>query len=299
MPPLRSACAALAALAVAGCASSATTHAAPSRSHVVVVMMENKERGSVIGSRSAPFVNRLARRYAAPQNYFGVAHPSLPNYLALLGGSTFGVHSDCTDCNQDATNLVDQLEHAGVSWKGYMEGMPRACFAGASSGRYAKKHNPFAYFDSITGDPARCAKVVPGSRLKTDLKRGRLPAFAFIVPDLCNDTHDCSVRHGDRYLSGLVPLLLRALGPNGFLVLAWEEGTSTAGCCGGTARGGRVPVVVAGPRVRRGARPAAAYSHYSTLRTIEDAFGLPHLRTAGDRSTRPVDALFKSPPRLR
>jgi phosphatidylinositol-3-phosphatase len=299
MRPLGSACLALAALAAAGCAHSEATHATPSGSHVVVVMMENKERPSVIGSPSAPFVNRLARRYASPPNYYGVAHPSLPNYLALLGGSTFGVRSDCTGCNQDSSNLVDQLENAGVSWKGYMEGMPRACFTGASAGRYAKKHNPFPYFDSITRDPQRCAKVVPGSRLKGDLKNGRLPEFAFITPDLCNDTHDCSVSHGDRYLSGLIPPLLRALGPNGFLVLAWEEGSTSASCCGGIARGGRVPVVVAGPRVRRGARPSAAYSHYSTLRTIEDAFGLPHLRNAAQRTTRPLDAMFAKPPRLR
>jgi hypothetical protein len=299
MRPLRSACAALAVLAVAGCAHSETTHAAPSGSHVVVVMMENKERGSVIGSPSAPYVNRLARRYAAPRNYFGVAHPSLPNYLALLGGSTFGVRTDCTGCTQDARNLVDQLEGAGVSWKGYMEGMPRACFTGASSGRYAKKHNPFAYFDSIIKDPKRCAKVVPAGRLRSDLRNDRLPEFAFITPDLCNDTHDCSVRHGDRYLSGLIPPLLGALGPDGFLVLAWEEGSTNARCCGGMARGGRVPVVVAGPRVRRGAKPRTAYSHYSTLRTIEDAFGLPHLRDAGRSATRPLDAIFEKPPRLR
>jgi phospholipase C len=268
-------------------------------SRIVLVVMENKERGSVIGSGSAPYVNRLARRYATPRNYFGVSHPSLPNYLALVGGSTFGVHSDCTGCNQGASNLVDQLEGAGVSWNAYMEGMPRPCFPGASSGRYAKKHNPFAYFTTITSDPARCAKVVPATRLKSDLAAGTLPQFVFITPDLCNDTHDCSVAHGDRYLSQLIPPLLGQLGPRGFLVLAWEEGSSNASCCGGTARGGRVPVVVAGPRVRRGSTQATAYSHYSTLRTIEDAFGLSHLRNAAAPGTRPLDGLFKSPPRLR
>jgi phosphatidylinositol-3-phosphatase len=268
-------------------------------SRIVLVMMENKERGSVIGSSSAPYVNRLAHRYATPRNYFGVSHPSLPNYLALIGGSTFGVRSDCSGCNQGATNLVDQLEGAGVSWKAYMEGMPRPCFRGTSSGRYAKKHNPFAYFTTITGDPARCAKVVPATRLKNDLAAGTLPRFVFITPDLCNDTHDCSVAHGDQYLSRLIPPLLGQLGPKGFLVLAWEEGSSNAGCCGGTARGGRVPVVVAGPRVRRGSTGATAYSHYSTLRTIEDALGLSHMRNAAAPGTRPLDGLFKSPPRLR
>jgi phosphatidylinositol-3-phosphatase len=307
---LRSATAAvIVAFAVAGLAScdSGGAASAPVPTHtrvspgsrVIVVMMENKERGSVIGSRSAPYVNRLARRYASPRNYYGVAHPSLPNYLALLGGSTFGVRSDCTGCNQAASNLVDQLETAGVSWKAYMEGMPRPCFTGARYRRYAKKHNPFAYFESITGDAARCAKVVPASSLKRDLAAGTMPQFAFITPDMCNDTHDCSLAHGDRYLSQLIPPLLGQLGPSGFLVLAWEEGSTNASCCGGLARGGRVPVVIAGPRVRRGTQPATALSHYSTLRTIEDAFGLPHLRNAAGAATRPLDALFTKPPRLR
>jgi phosphatidylinositol-3-phosphatase len=297
------------ALAVAVCACNSSHAGAASApvpaqskpspgSRVIVVMMENKERGSVMGSAAAPYVNRLARRYASPRNYFGVAHPSLPNYLALIGGSTFGVRSDCSGCNQSATNLVDQLERAGISWKAYMEGMPRACYGGASYKRYAKKHNPFAYFKTITSDPARCAKIVPATKLRRDLAAGTLPQFVFVTPDLCNDTHDCSVAHGDRYLSQLIPPLLGQLGPRGFMVLAWEEGSTNAACCGATARGGRVPIVVAGPRVKRGAAPSTAYSHYSTLRTIEEAFGLPLLRIAGSRHTRPLDALFKSPPRL-
>ena len=267
-------------------------------SRAIVVVMENKERGSVLGSSSAPYVNRLARRYAAPRSYFGVAHPSLPNYLALIGGSTFGVRSDCSGCNQTATTLVDQLEAAHISWKAYMEAMPRPCYPGASAGNYAKKHDPFAYFTTITRVPTRCAKIVPGSQLRRDLAGGKLPQFVFFSPDLCNDTHDCSVAHGDRYLSKLIPPLLRQLGPRGFLVLTWDEGSSNASCCGGSARGGRIPTVVAGPGVRRGSAPATAYSHYSTLRTIEEAFGLPPLRKAGSAHTRPLDALFTSTPRL-
>jgi hypothetical protein len=268
-------------------------------SHVVMILMENKERGSVIGSPKAPYINALARRYAAPPNFYGVSHPSLPNYLALIGGSTFGVRSDCTGCQQRATNLVDQFEAAGVSWKGYMEGMPRPCFKGGYSGRYAKKHNPFAYFDDIVGDPARCQKIVPATLLRGDLKSGRLPDFVWISPDLCNDMHDCTVAHGDHYLAGLVPPLLREIGPHGLLILTFDEGSSNASCCGGLARGGRIPTVIAGPDVKRGARPGTAYSHYSTLRTVEDAFGLPHLRNAGASATKPLDAAFKAKPRFR
>jgi hypothetical protein len=253
----------------------------------------------VIGSGDAPYVNRLARRYAAPRRYYGIRHPSLPNYIALIAGSPLGIDTNCTKCLRRARNLVDQLEGAGVSWGAYFEGMPRACYRGAQRGRYVKRHNPFVYFRGIVDRPGRCAKVVPQSRLGGDIESGRLPEFVFVKPDLCNDTHDCSVAHGDRYLSRLLPPLIGELGPRGFLLLAWEEGQSDAGCCAALARGGRVPAVIAGPEVRRGARPRRAVSHYSTLRTIEDAFGLNHLRAAGARATRPLDAAFERPPRLR
>jgi hypothetical protein len=269
------------------------------RSHVVVVVMENKERQQVIGSSAAPYVNRLARRYALPRRMYGVAHPSMPNYLALIAGSTFGVHSNCTGCTQRGRTLVDQLETAHVSWRAYMEGMPKACFTGAFAGRYAKKHNPFVYFPRVIQRPRRCRKVVPASRLNRDQLKGRLPDFAFLTPDLCNDTHDCSVAHGDSYLSKRIPPLLRQLGPHGFLVLTYDEGDSDAGCCNGLAHGGLIPTVVAGPDVRRGARPRGAYSLYSVLRTVEDAYGFKRLRNAGARGTRSLRAAFRRRPRLR
>jgi hypothetical protein len=276
--------------------------AAPARaaaalgSHVVVVVMENKEAGQVIGSRSAPYVNALARRYALATRSYGVSHPSLPNYLALTSGSTLGVTSDCTSCQQSASSIADQLDAAGLSWKAYMGGMPSACFKGATSGRYAKKHDPFMYYRSVANDPARCANVVPGTRLAADARAGRLPAFSFLAPDLCNDTHDCPVATGDRYLAGILPSVLKALGPKGFLVLTYDEGSSNAGCCG-VAHGGRIATVIAGTTVRRGARVTAPVSHYSTLRTVEDALGLAPLRNAA--AATPLDAAFKSPPRLR
>jgi phosphatidylinositol-3-phosphatase len=297
--------AALAALAlfVAGCGSSGagsglTLSAPPVKpsgpSHVFVIVMENKEHGDVIGSPKAPFVTSLARRYASASGFFGVRHPSLPNYFALTAGTTFGVDSDCTDCQQDGESLVDQLESAGVSWKAYMGGMPSACFKGASSGQYAKKHDPFMYYRRVADDPARCAKVVPESALASDLRAGRLPAFAWLSPGLCDDTHDCGVDQGDGYLARVVPALLAALGPRGYLVLTWDEGTSDRGCCGGLASGGRIPTVIAGRGVRPGASLPGPFTHYSTLRLIEDSFGLRRLRDAARPEVKPLDAAFKA-----
>jgi phosphatidylinositol-3-phosphatase len=306
--PARAVAAALAAtcvVALPGCGDEPSSDppavGAPAspKSRVIVVVMENKERDQVIGDPEAPYVTELARRYAAPLRMYGITHPSMPNYLALIAGSTFGLETNCTDCIQIGRTLVDQFEEAGISWRGYMEAMPGRCFTGAAAGRYVKRHNPFVYFRSIIDRPERCRNVVPASQLAEDQRVGRLPDYVFITPDLCNDTHDCSVAHGDRYLSRLIPPLLGQLGPHGFLVLTYDEGTSDSGCCGGLADGGLIPTVIAGPDVRRGAEPAEPYTLYSVLRTIEDAYGLEHLRKAGIPETLPLDAMFERPPRLR
>jgi phosphatidylinositol-3-phosphatase len=263
-------------------------------SHVFVIVMENKEYGDVIGSSSSPYVTALARRYASATGFFGVRHPSLPNYFALTAGTTFGVTSDCTDCQQSGPNIADQLEAAGVSWKAYMGGMPSACFKGATSGQYAKKHDPFMYYPGVADQPSRCAKVVPESQLSPDLRAGRLPTFAFLSPGLCDDTHDCGVNQGDRYLLRVVPPILSALGPRGYLVLTWDEGTSDRGCCGGLANGGQIATVIAGAGVRPGASLPGPYTHYSTLRLIEDSLGLPRLANAGNVQVQSLGAAFKA-----
>jgi hypothetical protein len=283
-------------------AVAATTHAGAragaATSRVAVIVMENKEAGDVLSDPSSRYVNALARRYGLATRSYAIGHPSLPNYLTLTSGSTHGITSDCTDCHVDAPNIVDQLERAHRSWKGYMEGLPAPCSAVAGQGGYAKKHDPFLYYDDVRRDPRRCRKVVGFDQLRGDLRRAALPAFSFISPDLCHDTHDCAVGTGDRFLAGLVPQILRGLGPHGFLVVTWDEGTSSSGCCG-DAHGGRVVTVVAGPDVRRGARMARPVDHYGVLRTIESALGLGWLGEAAQARHGSLDSLFARPPRLR
>jgi hypothetical protein len=270
----------------------------PQGSHVVVIVMENAEYGEVIGSAAAPYVNSLARRYGLATQSFAITHPSLPNYLALTGGSTQGVSSDCTDCHFSATNIVDQLEAAKVSWGAYLEDVPAPCFRGASAGGYAKKHNPFIYYDDIARSPSRCGRLVGFPRLTADLRAGRLPTYSWISPNLCDDGHDCGVAAGDRFLAHTVPALLRELGPHGFLVLTWDEGSSGRGCCG-VARGGQVATILAGPDVRLGARERQPLDHYGVLAGIERALALPALAGAADARAGGLAPLFGNAPRLR
>jgi hypothetical protein len=294
------------ALAITGCGDSkpktppAQTRPSPRltqrAAHIAIVLMENEEYGDIIGSKDTPFINRLARRYALATQMYAIRHPSLPNYLALTGGSTFGIDSDCTDCSVPGQGLAGQLRARGLSWKGYMEDLPEPCFTGGSSGDYAKKHNPFVYYRGIVADRQSCAAhVVPLTQLGSDELTGRLPTFAFITPNLCHDMHDCDPPVGDRFLAGLVPPLLRALGPRGVLVVTWDEGSSDDGCCR-LAAGGHIATIVAGPLARPGARMLTPADHYSVLQAIEDLTGLPRLRGAACACTPSLAPLLRRIP---
>src|SRR6266567_348839 len=141
------------------------TPALPTFSHVFTIVMENEESSSLIGNSAAPYINGLAQSYGLATQYYAISHPSLPNYLAMTAGSTFGISSDCTTCWVGATNLADQIEAGGRSWKAYLEGMPSACFVGDAY-PYMQKHNPWIYYNDIRTNAARCsAHVVPFTQL--------------------------------------------------------------------------------------------------------------------------------------
>jgi hypothetical protein len=265
-------------------------HASTSR--IVMVVMENEEATAVIGNGHAPYLNRLARRAGLKARSYAIRHPSLPNYLALTSGSTHGVSSDCTSCHVAGANLADQLDAAHVGWRAYLEDLPRPCFRGARAGDYAKKHDPFMYYDSVVSDAARCRRVVSFAALASDLRRGTMPAYSFIAPNLCHDGHDCDLSAADDFLSGLVPPLLRALGRHGYLVLTWDEGTSGAGCCR-IAHGGRIVTMVVGRDVRPGSRSGRPVDHYGVLATVEDSLGLGRLGAAADPVHGTLRDLFK------
>jgi len=258
----------------------------PAFRHVVVVVFENREATSIAGNPDAPTINALARRYATLTSYDAIGHPSLPNYLALVSGSAHGIRSDCTDCLVRGRNLADTLDAAGKTWKTYAEDLPYPGFTGGSSGRYAKKHDPFLYFRDVVRSRARRERVVPFTRLAQDLAAHRLPDFSLVVPNLCNDMHDCSVATGDAWLEAhVVPLLdARAL-HGGVVFVVFDEGTTDTG------GGGRIEALALGPTVRRGARFTKATNHYGLLRTIEDAWGLPRLGFS--RKGTPIGGIWK------
>ena len=254
----------------------------PAFKHVFVIVMENKEYDQVVGSAKMPYFNSLAKQYGLATNYYGIAHPSLPNYLALTSGSTFDVTSDCNDCFVKAPSIVDQIEASGRSWKAYMESMPGPCFVGDAAPLYRQKHNPFIYYDNVRNDPARCNKIVPLTQLTADLAAHALPNYVWISPNMCSDAHDCGSSEGDTWLSTWVPKLIASpeWQDSGALFITFDEGSSkklTPESCCMEGNGGHVATLVISPLGKPGYQSAVAYDHYSLLRTIEDAWGMPEL----------------------
>ena len=258
----------------------------PDFTHVVVVVFENHEASGIVGNTDAPTFASLGAAYARITNYHGVTHPSLPNYLALVSGSTHGITNDCTDCAVSARSLADTLDAAHKTWKTYAEDLPSPGYTGAFSRDYAKKHNPFLYFRAVADSRVRRDKVVPFTQLAEDLATGRLPDFSLVVPNLCNDMHDCSVATGDAWLKAhIAPLVSARELRGGVVFVVFDEGeTDTEG-------GGNVYALALGQTVRPHSAFTQATNHYGLLRTIEDAWGLPRLGLSAKGT--PIGGIWK------
>ncbi|RAN69509.1 hypothetical protein B5P43_35975 [Bacillus sp. SRB_336] len=268
----------------------ATGGTPPGIDHVVIIVEENKPASTILGNASAPYINKLATENALATNYQAISHPSLPNHLALTGGTTAGITDDCSPggpCTARVPSISDEIAKSGRTWKMYAESMPAPCTA-ENSGDYAVKHNPFMYYPSVTDNHASCAAHdVPLTQLAGDLKDARkLPNYVFISPNLCNDMHNCPVATGDAWLSHVVPGILASPAfttQNSLLVVTWDEGEGD---------NNTVSTIFAGPAARRGHKSSLAYTHYSLLHTIESVWGLAPL-TDNDRNAPVMRDMLK------
>ena len=249
--------------------------ALPRPDHTVVVVMENRGYPTVIDRPDAAWTN--AQQAAVMTDWHGIAHPSQPNYLALFSGSTQGVTDNGCPVAAVGPNLAQQLSDAHLTFTGYSEALPGVGAQDCLVGRYARKHNPWVDFATL---PA--AVNQPFSAFPKDL--AELPSVAFVVPDLCNDTHDCPVSQGDAWLrDNLSRYVTWAQTHNSLLVITWDEDDSQ------TARN-RIPTLFIGPMVRPG-RYSGLGNHYTMLRTIEALHGLPGIGEAGRRE--PVTGIWR------
>lgn len=327
--------------------------AVPRYQHIILIIEENKD-ATIVGGPDAPELTSLAQTYGQATRYYAVTHPSEPNYVAIVGGATFGIlDDDAYYCQRgdkrsfcrfswlpffanhtiDGPNIGTQLRAAGLTWKEYAESLPApgslavvASDPADPSGPlvYASKHSGFINFADVQRSPERSQEIVNFSQLQADLRANRLPNLAVVIPNLCNDMHGidkhappgCAstdeqglIQRGDAHAKALVDAILATKtwqsADRDAIVITFDEDDSEgkAGCCGidrsdpANSGGGRVPAIVVTNHGPRGATDATPYSHYSLLRTIEDAFGISdHLRNANAPGVVPMTALFKDGP---
>jgi phosphatidylinositol-3-phosphatase len=278
--------------------------------HVFVIMMENTGFDSLIGNSNAPWINMAAQTYGLATNYFGVTHPSQPNYIAATSGSTNKVVDD-SRVTIDVPNIVDQLEAHEKTWKAYMQSL----FAGGNTDKladsagnqlYERKHNPFVSYLDVQSNAARMANIVDLSQLDADLANGKVPDYVWISPDQCNDMHGrggpasdpCSFAHntpihnadliatGDAFLHSTVSEIMasKAWTGNSVIFITWDEsdftGTGpigfgdTSGCCDANPGGGHVVTLTISHSDHSARTSNVAYNHYSMLATVEGGWKL-------------------------
>jgi phosphatidylinositol-3-phosphatase len=269
---------------------------------VFVILMENESLSSIKGSTNAPYINNVLLPQASHcEQYYAIGHPSLPNYLWLEAGTNFGIADDnppSTNHQSTANHLVTLLNNAGVSWKTYQENISGTTVPLTNLYPYAPKHNPFVYFDDVTGTlnpnfAYGIAHIRPYSELARDLTNHTVAAYNFITPNLCNDMHDsCApltnmVLQGDNWLSTEIPKIMSssAYTNNGAIFIVWDESQGTGSpsigliCLSPLAKG-------------NGYASNVHFTHSSLLRTVQEVFNVtPLIRDAANASN--LSDLFK------
>jgi Carboxypeptidase regulatory-like domain/Phosphoesterase family len=287
--------------------SSSVAVAAPAAAgtapHIMLIVEENEGYKDIIGSSSAPYLNTLAKSYVSATNWYAVQHNSPHDYLDLTIGSDLGLPNGVP---YSMPMLVDELHSAGVSWKGYMESMPSNCANGSTSnGLYDPNHNPFHYFSkysAASGGWCNSANLgtegvlpYPGSSgLVTALDAANAPDFVFLVPNDCDNMHGDSpnaaspcnnssnaqlIKTGDTWLSNSLPGVLNSswFNQDGIVIITWDEGSDSSGCCGLASPGGHVSTIVMTPGNQGAGAFTTTGDHYGTLRAIEEAYGVGFL----------------------
>jgi len=250
-------------------AMAATSGAIPRYDHVVIVVMENASIASIVGNTTeAPYINSLLSSSVYFTQSYAVTHPSEPNYLALFSGSTQGITDDSCPHTFGTDNLGHQLIAAGYSFAGYSETMPSTGYTGCAYGTsgYTRRHNPWVDFSNLPS-----STNLPYTLFPSDYTQ--LPTVSFVIPNLCNDMHDCPVSTGDSWLSSHISSYIAwARTHNSLLILTWDEDDDLT-------QANRIITLFAGANIEPGSY-GEQINHYSVLRTLEDMYGLPALGNA-------------------
>ncbi|HEX7961299.1 MAG TPA: alkaline phosphatase family protein [Terriglobales bacterium] len=238
--------------------------------HVVIVMEENHSYAATVNPNNMPYLYSLSQKYSNATQYYAETHPSLGNYFELTVG--WKITDDDSPAVYDVDNITKYLQASGKSWKVYAENLPNVGYVGPDSGAYLRGHNPFAYFANVVNSDLK-NNIVPFSQFAQDLANGQLPNYSFIIPNNCDNSHDCSLNTADSWLQqNMRPLFsdTKTFGVDGLLMVVMDESDGSDGQYGG----GHTAAVLAGPRAQQGVQSPVLYKPSSVLRTTCDVLGL-------------------------
>jgi phospholipase C len=275
------------------------TSSSPKIQHVIWITMENREFSDVIGNwANAPYQNKLAVEYALPTQFYGVAHPSLPDYIASTAGNKFGIStnlipSQLPQSTLRETNIVDLLKAHNLSWKVYAESTPypNRMQVNSANQLYVPRHNPLVYYHDITGNYGTGAvsqyalsHIVPFTLtgFQKDLNAGKLANFTDIVPNMIDSAHSSSTLCGDQFLQKLVPMIQKSkFWSSTVIFIFYDEARYTSGGFtmpdGAVINGGRTVCIIISPYAKTGFKDSIKYSSYSILATTEKILRLGNL----------------------
>ncbi len=271
-PRFWSAATALGVALVSGSLSAQTSIASqgPVFGHVFILVEENANYTRVMDNSSMPYLSGLAKQYGLATQYYANTHPSIGNYFMMTVGDIVS-NDDYYSKIVTGDNVVRQLLAAHKTWKSYAEGLPRVGYAGPDVGRYARKHNTFALLSDVVNDTAQVNNLVPFSQFSSDLANHTLPDYSFMVPNQCDDAHDCPLGTADAWLQTNIDPLIKSttFQSDGLLIILFDESGWDSG-----HGGGRVVWVVVSPKAKRGYQSTTLYQHQSTLRLSLKALGV-------------------------
>jgi phospholipase C len=242
---------------------------------ILILNFENTDFKDAL--KSGPFLT-LAQKGVLLTNYFAIAHPSQPNYIAQIYGSTGGVDDD-TEFNLTGRSLIDLMEENGITWKSYQESYPGNCYKEYKTPDklYTRKHNPFMSMVKVNSNLAYCnTHIVDDKQFDKDVKEGKVPQLAYFTPNMNNDGHDTDIDYAGRWLDGFIKKYVEgspSLMQDTLLFVTFDETYHKF------FHKNQVYAALFGSAVegRRGTQDVTNYSHYSLLRTIEDNWGLGDL----------------------
>jgi acid phosphatase len=266
--------------------------------HVVIVVEENTNYANVVGNTAKmPYLNSLMDTYGLATQYYANTHPSIGNYFMLTTGQILTNTDSKTPSSfpVSADNVVRQLIANGKTWKSYAEDLPSVGYVGGNISGYAVRHNPLAYFTDVQNSASARQNLVPFTQFATDLAAGRLPAYSFVVPNLCNDGHDCGLDVADMWLqTNIDPLLTSTpFKDDGLLIIVFDEADSTDT----TRGGGRIVAVLASPKYSKaGFRSTTVYQHESLLRLTLEGLGVTSLPGAAAAAPKMWEFFTFPPP---